>query len=1063
MSVERFGIFIIGGLLLLRASVSGLAAAVNVNGSGELEVRTSRLAAIWRGSELVGLENRLSGDSYLAKHNRPADAFSAIRTIDGTGPMNAGKWELHGDAAILNVRGEKASFTLGISVDPTTEDIVIRQSGRAQTGGIHGLRWAVRGIDLRRARAVLPANAGGFIGPRTNAGVGEVAYPTDWEAQMAILEGRGSVLIWSTDATAQFKRLAYRRTRNLLDLAFETEPQAPFKDIRQLDAVEWRLNAFNGDWREAAGRYKEFLRRTYPIMPPAPKQSWARDIRAVFTVHGREFKDDILKALAEQVVPSKTLLYLASWRRDEYDVNYPDYAAVPSVKPFVDEAHRLGFRVMLHTDLPGVTPSNPVYEQVKNAQVRDRMSGALIGWYWESPDVPYRFAFINPASSEFRRILVERLRAAIVETGADALHLDVSGPMWNDANGLIEGMNYCQGSMALHRDLLAALPDTVLGGESVNEITYSFESFVQRWAFEHYAFDPHPICEFLFGESAASYGYLGMPNPDSSITGFGNYVRRYERQGVLPTLAFSRVSDLDPSKPYAGMVMRQMRLFQKRDLRPDFNSKWRASDKFVYRGSDGTAARITGGENSSKLDVGGETVYEWVRGVDRVRSKLRIADWPARDGDLSLGLLPERTYWLLPGKSPDATITRLTPGVAIREYRSTSLMLGINLAPTDTKPLYDFLEHISDATTGVMISGKERPLDYGASFHRSTESVGSVMRPSIFAHPPWKPTGIAGDEPWGEVFGEYALRLPNADGARLVLTFGTGIRDVAQETDGATFTVFVNGEQLFSRHVHKGLWWDQEVDLSRFAGQAVRIRFQVGPGPKHDSSWDHAQWAEPRIVRRSSVRKMASAALRPPRKPLQALTTDRAPETNLVNKSGEVIVEGLSLAASVFLIFDQPTRVSLPFDLIGERFEVGLFSGGMYSPGSVYGSGSLETATCEGIARRAINAHPPSDGQTVLTWLLKLPDDPVSLRTYAGLKDNAGAEGVGFAIAVNGKVLWSHSTRTPSWRRATVDLTRWAGQTVVLDLISDSRGASFCDWACWGEPVIAARAQAAAR
>ena len=34
------------------------------------------------------------------------------------------------------------------------------------------------------------------------------------------------------------------------------------------------------------------------------------------------------------------------------------------------------------------------------------------------------------------------------------------------------------------------------------------------------------------------------------------------------------------------------------------------------------------------------------------------------------------------------------------------------------------------------------------------------------------------------------------------------------------------------------------------------------------------------------------------------------------------------------------------------------------------------------------------------------------------------------------------------------DLSEWAGQLVVLSLVTDSDGPFNCDWACWGEPTL---------
>ena len=1044
-------------LFILLHAVASYAAPVIQAAGDRLNVRTDRVIAQWRGGELVLLGNAVTGETYTERDNKQTDAMTVVRTLGGAGDLRAlDGWRVDGDSASLDVRSDRAGFALRVSVDPAAGDVIIRQSADSATGGIHGVRWALRGIDLKRASVVIPSSGGRMVTRETVCGSGELSYPIDWEAQMTILQARrGSLLIWSTDSTAQFKRLVYHRRRDCLDLGFETEPQAPFKDTKQVEAVEWRLTAFKGDWRAAAGRYREFLHKAYPPAEPASGQEWAKSIFAVATIHGRVFDPCILDALASKVDAAKTLLYLPDWRVDNYDVNYPDYTPQDKVRPFVDHAHELGFRVMLHTDLPGATPGNPAYDEVKDAQVRDRMSGELIGWYWGSPDLKYRFGFINPASSRFRNILVDRLKTAVGKTGADALHLDVSGPMWNDANGLIEGMNYCQGSMQFHRDLAAAMPGVVLGGESVNEITCGFERFVQRWAHIGQPFDSHPVCAFLFGDQCASYGYLGLPNPDALPTGFSQYIRVYEPQNVLPTLVLGAPSDLEPDKPYLNTVAEIATAWQTHEFAADFASKWRADEKCRYGGKRGAAAQVVGSRNGSRLLVNGKPVYEWVSDVDRIKSPWRIPNWPARDGDLSFGLDPERTYWLFPGESSPATISYLPEGVTLGEYRATPSVFGVTLRRSVGDIVYDLLGSTQRAESGVIISGKRRPLGFGATFEAVSGSCGGAGRKAILMHPPWKPTGSSGDDPWGDVFADYRLKLPDAEGRRLVMRFGIGLRDEAQQTDGATFTVSCNGDGLFSVHVRKGRWHDRRVDLTRFAGRDVTVRLQVGPGPRHDTTWDHALWSDV-VIERSASRDTARLVIRPGGEPIAVLRSDRLqPETSVRLNRGQLTIEDLALPGAVFAILKEARESALPLDLLESKPDLGLLVNGLYRSGSVWGSGTKGEPTCGGIKRRGVNAHPPGQGRTVLTWVLRLPNRPLSLHGYAGLGDGAVTDGVGFRVAVNGEDLWGHSTRTTGWRELRVDLSRWAGQMIALDLITDAEGECYCDWANWGEIRLA--------
>ena len=148
---------------------------------------------------------------------------------------------------------------------------------------------------------------------------------------------------------------------------------------------------------------------------------------------------------------------------------------------FVEAARQYGFRVMAHVNLVGVSPYHPLYAKVQKHQYRDPWTGNPIGWYWDRTETPNRIAFMNPASAEFRKYYVQQLKAVWQKYGVDAFFLDVSHLVINDANGLIDGLNSGQGNVLLHKELAAAMPGVVFGGESLHEVTFFRESFAQRW------------------------------------------------------------------------------------------------------------------------------------------------------------------------------------------------------------------------------------------------------------------------------------------------------------------------------------------------------------------------------------------------------------------------------------------------------------------------------------------------------------------------------------------------------------------------------------------------------
>ncbi len=116
-------------------------------------------------------------------------------------------------------------------------------------------------------------------------------------------------------------------------------------------------------------------------------------------------------------------------------------------------------------------------------------------------------------------------------------------------------------------------------------------------------------------------------------------------------------------------------------------------------------------------------------------------------------------------------------------------------------------------------------------------------------------------------------------------------------------------------------------------------------------------------------------------------------------------------------------------------------------------------ASCDGIIRQAIWQHPPAVGVSVLEYQMDVPAEVDILKIHfaAGVRDGAllaEDNQVAFRLRVNGRPLWSHLKGTVGWDNFTLDLPSLAGQTLILQLITDPLGNSRWNWAVWGEPQI---------
>jgi hypothetical protein len=119
-------------------------------------------------------------------------------------------------------------------------------------------------------------------------------------------------------------------------------------------------------------------------------------------------------------------------------------------------------------------------------------------------------------------------------------------------------------------------------------------------------------------------------------------------------------------------------------------------------------------------------------------------------------------------------------------------------------------------------------------------------RPALLMHSPWH-------VPPGKVWVDYDLALPNK--APICLKFGIAMRpDVVSpdKSDGVTFSCYltVDGQrqELMRQHQDQGQWVDFRFDFSAYAGKTVRLRLQVEPGPKNNSSFDFSFFGDAKIV-----------------------------------------------------------------------------------------------------------------------------------------------------------------------------------------------------------------------
>ncbi|MCY4554488.1 MAG: DUF6259 domain-containing protein [Candidatus Poribacteria bacterium] len=932
---------------------------------------------------------------------------------------------------------------LFITIDKSTNDLLIEQEGISDKTGVYGIQWGCGNLDVRNLDLILPAQGGQVIDTTSPSTSGSFNYPEHWEAQLAIIQAeQGGFYVRGTDETFQFKTLHYEKDIESFALNFETQNQAPFEALTSVKSVTWRLNTYTGDWRVPARQYQDWMEQTFNPRKLTEMPAWVSEIGLVVIYHGQEIA--LLKPLAAQIDPTKTLLYLTQWRKDDYDTNYPDYTASENFGDFLDAARRHGFRVMLHTNFPGVAPYHPRYATLQKYQFRARWSSNPIGWFWDRIEEPGRHAFINPASSEFRKILVKELTDVSQKYQIDAFHLDVSLIARNDANGLIEGLNSAQGNVQLHTELTEAMPQVIFGGEGLHEVTVFRESFAQRLI---YSLDikPHPISTFLFSPYTLLYGHLGLPNPDIGPELYQAYLHLYESWGVLPTLRLWSVEQL--AEDYLGtqQLLSLASVWQELGFKSNFETDWEMGTLFQYVGKGGEIATLQETDGRVTLTLPEEGIgYERVFGVTQVKTERSLPHWRAYNQTTLLGLNPQKPYFLndAPRDFSQAHINALPEGVSVTESRVTENAALFRLERTDISAEIDLLSQFHLVRTGIVLNGKELPRQKGATFQPVEASIAGIHKAAINAHPPYQ--GISGN-----AFGEWEISLP--DSPHIRLEFDIGLRDGSAGSDGVTFIVSVQGDEIFRQHYNEQRWEHISLNLSSYRNQHVTLRFTTTPGPVGNGAWDWAVWGNPKIVSEPTDSR-AEVGFFLPNEPIKSF-----PDTVKHQGDGQYTLE-TELPTQILFFFNTPQQVVGAYNLRDAQFVAGLQYDGVFRLGSVWNSGQQTALTANGVSKETISAHPPPNGQTVLQFLLSLPHAQALTFSFSmGLPDRScSLDGLFFKVFLNGEMRYEHfAFNTPGWVDAEISLSEFVGETVLLELVTDSVESATCDWAHWADLLIA--------
>jgi hypothetical protein len=562
-----------------------------------MTVTTTNLIAVFRGPDLFRLTNRLTNEQYL----RPPAPFRGsldMGLLEPTGRTMTGDfWRMGRNELSAQFVAKDLTRTvyLNVIIDPETQDITLTLWGESLKEGATGLTWGMRGLDLSGGRLVLPVQGGRSADESTKFGDLGFHYPGDWEAQMMIWEDKlnsGGFVVYSRDEELRYKQLHISRHDNRVDIGFETQAHAPWTPNGSVKAVEWRINTYKGDWKVPATGYRNLANFLRPGVPLRDDRAWIKEVRCVASVEGKPPSPALLDSLGKTMEAKRTLLFVPGWRKDGYDPNEADYVPREGIKAFVEKAHELGFHVMLPIEPPGCDSRSGDYERVRKAIVKDAVTGK------QTTADSRSFASYNPAYKPFRDLLVARLKVMMDDVSPDVLFLRGAGTLPNDGSGLIDNRSFSEGAVAMHRAILTAFPNLLLGTDGMNELVTPYSTVSLRSPAS--SLPPHPISTMLFSSSTFS---ASVPSPSTPL------LAPLDGQALFPVLVVSSPSDIENPSPDTATILKLAKTWQGRNVIPDWASPWKGAQmRWVTEDGNVIIAEKTG--DSVTMRLGNEVIAQ---------------------------------------------------------------------------------------------------------------------------------------------------------------------------------------------------------------------------------------------------------------------------------------------------------------------------------------------------------------------------------------------------------------------------------------------------------------------
>ena len=270
----------------------------------------------------------------------------------------------------------------------------------------------------------------------------------------------------------------------------EAIAEAPaWNQVNRWQVPGWRIMRTSSADAAVQAHY-EYLDRTYRLKKWDERTdvpAWMRQVALVTTMHGQHFTGFIfndyarqletLRWMATQIPANRVLVFLSAWD-GRYYWDYPNYKVSDRMggeagfRRLIDEAHKLGFRIMPMFGTNSANRRQPMFSKVEDAVVH-KVDGDVVDLNWVDWDNDRHqegwAAYMNLGVDSWRNWLGGRIDEMIMKYGVDAYFLDIVGGHINSKNGDMH-----EGTRKLVMELRAKHPQVPCVGEMAYDALVEF-------------------------------------------------------------------------------------------------------------------------------------------------------------------------------------------------------------------------------------------------------------------------------------------------------------------------------------------------------------------------------------------------------------------------------------------------------------------------------------------------------------------------------------------------------------------------------------------------------------